>query len=137
MHRLLLAGSATIALAIGLASAAQAKDLCINNTLVLKGLSAPPARGKCKSVAGHSSLSASALSGTACTDSAGTHVTIALTLQFSPPGSVGSDAVFEFPLPLPTSAGTGHFAQLYPTFHDSGDASGQTLAVCSPGLTVP
>ena len=143
-NRILLAGSLSVILTAGLCSEAQAKDYCIDIGIggtpitVLQGFSLP-AKGKCKSVNGYTGTNETsrpnAFGGSACTDSAGTHVTIQLTNQLPPPNAAGFLLVYEFSLPLP-SLGDEHSVRVYPSPADLGDILG-TLALEQCAKPVP
>jgi hypothetical protein len=91
-----------LALAVGMAGAsvASALDFCLPGTGVVLKKFKIPTKGKCVTVAG--TFDDGRTSGTACTDSAGTHVSFSLHSMI-PNGSVLDDFV---DLALPAVGGT-------------------------------
>jgi hypothetical protein len=136
--RAALIGSFALATVIGLSAASEARDYCIGTSqafYVLKGFTVPRP-GNCKPASGYVVTNvANTMVGNACTDSAGTHLTINLTIQYpSPapnvPGAAGYLLTFSFPYPSLTT-GHSHEYLVYPTPMDLGDSSaGYTLAPC-------
>jgi len=137
-RRSMLVASLAVLVVIGASSAALAKDYCIGTSqpfYVLKGFIVPRP-GKCSVASGYVVTNvANTMVGNACTDSARTHLTINLTVQYpapvvSQPGAAGYLVSFSFPYPSLTS-GYSHEYLVYPSPQDLGDSSpGYTLAPC-------
>src|SRR5262245_39837530 len=125
-----LIASLTVALIIGPSSVALAVDYCIGTLdafYVLKGFKVP-SPGKCTSASGYVTTTnvANTMVGNACTDSARTHLTINLTVQYpalvqGQPGATATLLVFNFPYPSLTS-GYSHEYRIYPSPEDLGDS---------------
>ena len=107
MKRIAILGALALALGMGPASVASALDFCMPGTGATLKKFKIPARGKCVAVTG--TFDDGRTIGTACTDSAGTHVSFVLHTMISN-GTVLDDFV---DLALPAVAGTYSGTDIY------------------------
>lgn len=149
MRRSLLVVSLGLVVAVGASSVCHARDYCIvdnSNSLVYQVLSgfSLPKPGKCKAANGFTVGGIqNTLSGTACTDSGASHLTLNLTrIQRFPINSGSAIQTFSYSFPYPSlTGGFFHEWELTPAGapYDDGDTSnspGYKLGPCV-GLTPP